>query len=115
MRDPAAARRDSSRPASRSACGAWAVPGPRAPAADGTPSSAILPLAMSDKYNPAPALADCSFESTGNRWMNTKLSFAPVSQTPTDLLAVVLDADRTLHEIDDPALARHVARAAEAF
>jgi leucyl aminopeptidase len=47
--------------------------------------------------------------------MNIKLSFAPVSQTPADLLAVVLDADKRLHEIDDPALSAHLERAAEAF
>jgi len=47
--------------------------------------------------------------------MNVKLSFSPVSQTPVDLLAVVLDDERTLHEIDDAAIARHVARAAEGF
>jgi leucyl aminopeptidase len=47
--------------------------------------------------------------------MNIKLSFAPVSQTPADLLAVVLDAEKRLHEIDDPALAGHLERAAEAF
>jgi leucyl aminopeptidase len=49
------------------------------------------------------------------RAANTKLSFGTVSQTPVDLLAVVLDPDRTLHEIDDPAIARHVARAGELF
>ena len=36
--------------------------------------------------------------------MNVKLSFTPVSQNPVDLLAVVLDEEKTLHEIDDPAL-----------
>ena len=46
--------------------------------------------------------------------MNIKLSFSPVSQTPVDLLVVVLDDEKTLHEIDDPALAAHVARR-EAF
>ncbi len=34
--------------------------------------------------------------------MNIKLSFTPVSQNPLDLLIVVLDADKTLHEVDDP-------------
>jgi leucyl aminopeptidase len=47
--------------------------------------------------------------------MNVKLAFTPVSKNPVDLLAVVLDEDKTLHEIDDPALAEHVRRAGEAF
>jgi leucyl aminopeptidase len=47
--------------------------------------------------------------------MNLKLSFSPVSQNPLDLLVVVLDAERTLHAIDDPALAAHVQRARAAF
>jgi leucyl aminopeptidase len=47
--------------------------------------------------------------------MNVKLAFTPASKNPVDLLAVVLDEDKTLHEIDDPALAEHVRRAAEAF
>ncbi len=47
--------------------------------------------------------------------MNIKLAFAPVSQTPLDLLAVILDEEKTLHEIDDPVVAAHVARAREAF
>ena len=37
--------------------------------------------------------------------MNIKLSFSPVSQTPADLLVVVLDDEKTLHVVDDPALA----------
>ena len=41
--------------------------------------------------------------------MNIKLAFSPVSQNPVDLLAVVLDDEKTLHEIDDPAIAAHVA------
>ena len=45
--------------------------------------------------------------------MNVKLAFTPASQNPVDLLAVVLDDERTLHEIDDPALAEHVRRAGE--
>jgi leucyl aminopeptidase len=44
-----------------------------------------------------------------------KLSFAPISQTPLDLLAVVLDADTTLHEVDDPAVRAHLERAAGLF
>jgi leucyl aminopeptidase len=47
--------------------------------------------------------------------MNIKLSFASVAQTAVDLLAVVLDEDKTLHDIDDPALAPHVAKAAALF
>ncbi len=47
--------------------------------------------------------------------MNLKLSFSPVSQNPLDLLVVVLDAEQTLHAIDDPALAAHVQRARAAF
>jgi len=43
--------------------------------------------------------------------MNIKLSFTPVSQNPADLVAVVLDEEETLHEIDDPVLAKHVALA----
>ena len=40
--------------------------------------------------------------------MNVKLSFSPVSQNPVDLLAVVLDDEKTLHEIDDAVVAAHV-------
>src|SRR6185295_6574038 len=47
--------------------------------------------------------------------MNVKLSFQPLSQTPLDLLAVILDPDTVLHEIDDAAVAAHVAKAAAAF
>jgi len=47
--------------------------------------------------------------------MNIKLSFAPVSQNQLDLLAVILDDEKVLHEIDDPAVAAHVARAGTAF
>jgi leucyl aminopeptidase len=47
--------------------------------------------------------------------MNIKLAFTAVSQTPVDLLAVVLDPEKTLHVLDDPALAAHVARAEAAF
>jgi leucyl aminopeptidase len=47
--------------------------------------------------------------------MNIKLSFTPVSQNPADLLAVVLDAETTLHEIDDPVVAAHVARARDGY
>src|SRR5262245_38513898 len=47
--------------------------------------------------------------------MNIKLSFAPVSQTPLDLLAVVLDPEKTLHVVDDPGVAAHLSRAAAGF
>ena len=47
--------------------------------------------------------------------MITKLGFGPVSQTPVDLLAVVLDDEKTLHEIDDVQVAAHVQRAAATF
>jgi leucyl aminopeptidase len=47
--------------------------------------------------------------------MNVKLAFTPASKNPVDLLAVVLDEDKTLHEIDDPVLVEHVRRAGEAF
>jgi leucyl aminopeptidase len=47
--------------------------------------------------------------------MNIKLAFTSVSQNPVDLLAVVLDAEKTLHEVEDPALRAHVERAAAAF
>jgi len=47
--------------------------------------------------------------------MITKLGFGPVSQTPVDLLAVVLDDEKTLHEIDDAQIAAHVQRAAATF
>jgi leucyl aminopeptidase len=43
--------------------------------------------------------------------MNVKLSFAPVSQTPLDLLIVVLDEETTLHAADDPVLVAHLERA----
>ena len=47
--------------------------------------------------------------------MNVKLAFTPASRNPVDLLAVVLDEEKTLHAIDDPAVAEHVRRAGEAF
>jgi leucyl aminopeptidase len=47
--------------------------------------------------------------------MNLKLSFQSVSQTPLDLLVVILDAEKELHAIDDPAVQAHVDRAASAF
>jgi leucyl aminopeptidase len=47
--------------------------------------------------------------------MNVKLSFSPVSQSTADLMVVVLDEEKTLHAIDDPALGAHVDRARAAF
>lgn len=47
--------------------------------------------------------------------MKIKLAFKPVSTARLDLLAVVLDADTTLHEVDDPVVAAHLDRAREAF
>ena len=47
--------------------------------------------------------------------MNIKLAFTPVSANPVDLLAVVLDAETTLHEIDEPAIRAHVEKAAALF
>jgi leucyl aminopeptidase len=47
--------------------------------------------------------------------MNITLSVTPLSKTPVDLLAVILDEDKTLHEIDDPAVTAHVQRAAAGF
>ncbi len=47
--------------------------------------------------------------------MNIRLSFAPLSQTPVDLLCVVLDEGKALHAIDDAAVAAHVARAEAGF
>ena len=47
--------------------------------------------------------------------MNVKLSFTPTSKTPVDLLVVVLDEKKTLHEIEDPQVRTHVERAAAGF
>src|SRR3989442_4721895 len=47
--------------------------------------------------------------------MNIKLAFTPVCQNPVDLMAVVLDGEPVLHEIDDPTLLAHVDRAATLF
>jgi leucyl aminopeptidase len=47
--------------------------------------------------------------------MNIKLSFGPVSQTPVDLLAVILDPHKTLGEVEDRALQAHVDAARKAF
>ena len=47
--------------------------------------------------------------------MNVKLAFTPVSRTPLDLLAVVLDDEKALHAIDDALISSHVERAAAAF
>jgi len=47
--------------------------------------------------------------------MNIKLCFTSVSDSPVDLLAVVLDSDKTLHQLAEPALRAHVERAEQAF
>jgi len=47
--------------------------------------------------------------------MTIKLAFTPVSQTPQDLLLVVLDDQQTLHELPDPALNALVERAKASF
>jgi leucyl aminopeptidase len=47
--------------------------------------------------------------------MNIRLSFTPVSQNPLDLLIVVLDEAKILHDVDDAAVRAHVERAAAAF
>jgi hypothetical protein len=47
--------------------------------------------------------------------MNLKLCFTPLAQNPLDLLVVVLDADKTLHRIDDAAVSAHVERARAGF
>jgi leucyl aminopeptidase len=47
--------------------------------------------------------------------MNIKLSFAPVSQTPLDLLVFILDDEKTLHAADDPAIGVHLDRALSGF
>jgi leucyl aminopeptidase len=47
--------------------------------------------------------------------MNIKLSFSPVSQHPLDLLIVVLDPDKRLHQVDDPALSALLERAESGF
>lgn len=47
--------------------------------------------------------------------MNIKLAFTPVSQTPVDLLVVILDAEKTLGQLDDPALQAHVDKARAAY
>ena len=44
--------------------------------------------------------------------MNLKLAFTPSSQTPLDLLAVILDGEKTLHQLDDGLLNAHVEKAA---
>src|ERR1700741_1232324 len=46
---------------------------------------------------------------------NIKLSFTRPSETPVDLLVVILDSDKTLGEADDPAVRAHVEKALAAF
>jgi leucyl aminopeptidase len=47
--------------------------------------------------------------------MNVKLSFSPVSQSPLDLLVVILDPEKSLHVSDDAAVRGQIERAAAAF
>ncbi len=47
--------------------------------------------------------------------MNLKLAFSPLSKTPVDLLAVVLDEQKTLHTVDDALIVSHLEKAAAAF
>lgn len=47
--------------------------------------------------------------------MNIKLSFTRPSETPVDLLVVILDSEKTLSEVDDPAVRAHVDKALAAF
>jgi len=47
--------------------------------------------------------------------MNIRLAFGPLGQSPVDLLLVVLDEEKTLHEIADPTVSGHLARALAGF
>jgi leucyl aminopeptidase len=47
--------------------------------------------------------------------MNLKLAFTPSSQTALDLLAVILDGEKTLHQLDDGLLNAHVEKAAALY
>ena len=47
--------------------------------------------------------------------MNVRLAFGPLSQAPVDLLIVVLDDAKVLHETDDPTIAAHLEKAAAGF
>jgi len=47
--------------------------------------------------------------------MNIRLAFGPLGQSPVDLLLVVLDEEKTLHEITDPTVSGHLARALAGF
>ncbi len=47
--------------------------------------------------------------------MNIKLAISPVSKCRVDLLVVVLDEERTLHEVDDALVNEHLARAGAGF
>jgi leucyl aminopeptidase len=47
--------------------------------------------------------------------MNIRLAFGTIAQSPVDLLVVVLDDEKRLHETDDPALSAHLARALAGF
>ena len=43
--------------------------------------------------------------------MNIRLAFGSLAETPVDLLVVVLDAEKTLHETQDPVISAHLFRA----
>jgi hypothetical protein len=47
--------------------------------------------------------------------MNVRLAFGPLSQAPVDLLIVVLDDAKVLHETDDATIAAHLEKAAAGF
>ena len=47
--------------------------------------------------------------------MNTRLAFGSLAETPVDLLVVVLDAEKTLHDTQDPAVSAHLFRAQTGF
>ena len=47
--------------------------------------------------------------------MNIRLAFGPLGQSPVDLLLVVLDEEKTLHEIADPTVSGHLTRALAGF
>jgi leucyl aminopeptidase len=47
--------------------------------------------------------------------MNIRLAFGPLAQSPVDLLVVVLDEEKTLHETDEAAVRAHLDRALAGF
>ena len=48
-------------------------------------------------------------------WSPDIATFVVNALAPAEVAKVVLDEEKTLHELDDPALAEHVRRAGEAF